>query len=225
MTATAARPSRRVATALLTPVIVVAVAAQVGDAMMTTWADTHPVALMSLNSRNRILLLVTNQLDPVTYYVIGTVRLMLTDPLYFMIGRVWGPRGLTWMREKSGGGLFARFLNWLERNFDRAAVPFIVIMPNPFISLMAGATRMRASLFFALNFVGTVGRLYLLRRLGEAFAEDIESVLGFFARYRLPLLALSVSIVVFSVARRRRTGTGELEEIRALEHELTTEAE
>ena len=40
-------------------------------------------------------------------------------------------------------------------------------------------------------------RLYLIRRLGEAFERPIDDVLGFIRDYRTPLLI--VSVVIFAV--------------------------
>jgi hypothetical protein len=69
---------------------------------------------------------------------------------------------------------------------------------------------MRLPIFFALNITGTVGRLYFIRRLGEAFESPIASVLGFFARYRLPLLVASVALVLFVVWNDRRSQRSEI---------------
>jgi hypothetical protein len=62
---------------------------------------------------------------------------------------------------------------------------------------------MRVGSFFTLNIAGTVARLYLIRRLGEAFDEPIQAVLRFFARYRLPLFgglgAFELGVATFEV--------------------------
>ena len=50
-----------------------------------------------MNARNRNLILVTNQLDAVSYYGVATVRLLLSDPLFFLIGYWYGDTALTWM--------------------------------------------------------------------------------------------------------------------------------
>ena len=47
-----------------------------------------------MNARNRNLILVTNQLDAVSYYVVGTLRLLLSDPLFFLIGYWYGDTAL-----------------------------------------------------------------------------------------------------------------------------------
>ncbi len=71
--------------------------------------------------------------------------------------------------------------------------------------------------------VGTAVRLYLIRILGEAFEKPIEAVLDFIREYRLPLTALSLTLVVVTVVLDRRSGKGELEAILDIEDELGVE--
>ena len=71
--------------------------------------------------------------------------------------------------------------------------------------------------------VGTAVRLYLIRILGEAFEKPIDAVLDFIREYRLPLTALSLTLVVVTVVLDRRAGKGELEAILDIEDELGAE--
>jgi membrane protein DedA with SNARE-associated domain/DNA-binding ferritin-like protein len=196
---------------------VLVVCSLVGDALTTTLADTHPLALMMLNARNRVLVLVTNQVDALTFYGVGTLRLMLSDPLWFIAGYFYGDAAISWVEGRSDG--FGRFLRWAEHNFGKRAWPFVIVAPNIIICLLAGAARMRIPVFASLNAVGTVGRLVLLRQVGRSFEAPIDDVLGFFARYRLPLFLVSVALVTFSVVNDRRRGRGELSAARRLAEE------
>ena len=133
-----------------------------------------------MNARNRNLILVTNQLDAFSYYTVGTLRLLLSDPLFFLIGYWYGDAALDWMerRTKSYGQMLRQWEGW----FGNAAYPLVFLAPNNFICLFAGAAGMSVAGFFATNIAGTVVRLYLIRRLGEAFEAPIDDVLGFIAR-------------------------------------------
>ncbi|HYH49997.1 MAG TPA: hypothetical protein VEG38_10675, partial [Acidimicrobiia bacterium] len=62
----------------------------------------------------------------------------------------------------------------------------------------------------ALNITGTVARLYLIRRVGEAFDGPIDGILDFFGRYRLPLFILSVGLLFFVLMNDRRSGKDEI---------------
>src|SRR5439155_25129171 len=91
------QPSRRTLVLLITPIILLVIASNIGDALTTTWAHDHPLALTALNSPNRVLLLTTNQLDAVSYYTVGSLRLLVSDPLFYVLGLLYGDRAVTWM--------------------------------------------------------------------------------------------------------------------------------
>ena len=194
------------------------VANNVGDALTTTWADRHPLALIALNSRNRILVLTTNQLDAVSYYTVASLRLLASDPLFFLLGRWYGDAAIRWIEKKWASQ--GQVMRWFEGAFAKASYPLVFLAPNNPICLFAGAAGMSVAAFFALNVSGTIVRLYAIRVLGATFESPIEGVLGFFQDYRIPLLVLSVSLVALSFLLDRRRGGGEVEAIKDLEEDL-----
>jgi membrane protein DedA with SNARE-associated domain len=212
------RPSRGKLVATITPIIALIICSNIGDALTTTWAEEHPLALIALNSRNRVLVLTTNQLDALSYYVVGTIRLLLSDPLFFLLGRWYGDTAIRWIEERSP--TYGQFARQAERGFSKAAYPLVLVAPNQWICLLAGAAGMSVVAFFALNIIGTLGRLYLIRVLGETFEAPIDDVLGFFRDYRLPLLIGSVVLVVVFAWNEARRGKGDIGAIRDLEHEI-----
>ena len=203
------RPSRRQLLFVVGPIVALIILAYVGDALTTTWADRHPLALTLLNARSRILVLTTNQLDAWSYYLAAGARLLLSDPLFYLLGHWYGDGALQWVERRSKS--FGEQVRLYERAFAKAAYPLVVVAPNPWICLFAGAAGMRLPVFFVLNLTGTIGRLYLIRRLGEAFESPIASVLDFFGRYRLPLLVLSIALVLFVLWSDRRSKRSEIE--------------
>ena len=215
------RPSRRTALLIIGPIIGFVVLSTIGDTLTTTWADTHPLALLALNARNRIVLLVTNRLDPVPYYVVGTLRLVASDPLFFLLGMLYGDAAVRWVERKSK--TFGEQLRLYEKLFQKAAYPLVFIAPNNYICLFAGASGMSVGWFIGLNFTGTVARLYLLRVVGDVFSSPIDSVLKFFADYRIPLLIASVALVGLVLLLDRKRGTSEIGALLELEEELEGE--
>jgi membrane protein DedA with SNARE-associated domain len=204
----AERPSRSRLALVVAPIVALIVAGYIGDALTTTLADDHPLLLILLNARSRILVLTTNQLDTVSYYVAAGLRLLASDPLFYLLGRWYGDAMIQWVEKRSK--TFGEQIRLYERAFAKAAYPLVFIMPNPYICLFAGASGMRVGSFFTLNIAGTVARLYLIRRVGEAFDEPIQAVLRFFARYRLPLFIFSVALVFFIIWSDRRSGKDEI---------------
>ena len=201
-------PNRKRLALVVAPIVGLIIAAYVGDALTTTLARDHPLLLVLLNARSRILVLTTNQLDTVSYYLAAGGRLLASDPLFYLLGRWYGDAMIVWVEKRSK--TFGEQIRLYERAFAKAAYPLVFIMPNPYICVFAGASGMKVRSFFTLNIAGTVARLYLIRRLGEAFDEPIQSVLRFFANYRLPLFVISVALVVFIVWNDRRQGKDEI---------------
>jgi membrane protein DedA with SNARE-associated domain len=212
------RPSRTKLVLTIVPIIGLIICSNVGDALTTTWAEEHPLALIALNSRNRILVLTTNQLDALSYYVVGTVRLLLSDPLFFLLGRWYGDTAIEWVEKRSP--TYGDLIRRAERGFGKAAYALVLIAPNQWICLLAGAAGMSVVAFFTLNIIGTLGRLYLIRVLGETFEAPIDAVLGFFRDYRIPLFVLSVVLVVVFAWNEGRRGRGDIGTIQELEHEI-----
>ena len=202
------RPTRRQLLLVIAPIVALVIMGYVGDALTTTWADRHPLALTLLNARSRILVLTTNQLDAWSYYLAAGARLLVADPLFYLLGFWYGDGALRWVERRSKS--FGDQVRLYERAFSKAAYPLVVVAPNPWICMFAGASGMRVGVFFALNITGTVGRLYFIRRLGEAFEAPIGSVLDFFDQYRWPLLIASVALVLFVMWNDRRSERSEL---------------
>ena len=218
-----AAAGRRTLWLLLAPAIVSNVIANVGDAIAPKLVKSHPLVLIAMNPRNRNLVLVTNDLGAVAYYLVGGLRLLSSDPLWYLIGMLYGDRALAWVEQKSA--TYGRMLRRVEEGFGVAAWPLVFLAPNPYICLFAGAAGMGIVPFAILNVTGTVARLYVVRWVGDVFHEPIDDVVHFIQRYSWPLLALSIAFVAFTIVRDRRKGTGEIEALRDLEHELTGDEE
>jgi membrane protein DedA with SNARE-associated domain len=161
---------------------------------------------------------VANQVDAVPYFVIGTLRLTLADPLFYLLGYWYGEAALSWVERQSG--TVGRLLRVLERFFSKASYPLVFLAPNNYICLFAGASRMTPPVFLVLNVSGTITRLVLLRFLGDALEDPLDSLLDFISRNQLRLTLLTIGLVVAQAAWDQRKGTGELQELSELEHRL-----
>ncbi len=202
---------------LLTGVGILVIASNVGNIFYASLVERRPALLLSLNSTNRVLVGVTNQLDAPTYYGIGFVRLLLADPLFYLLGLFYGDAAIRWIERKMGDG--AASIIWFEKAFKKARYPIVLIAPNNPVCLLAGATGMAWPVFLALNAVGTVGRLYLARLFGKAFIAPISAVTGFLDRYRWPILAVSIGLFVLQSALKKKP-PGELGALGELKNEI-----
>ena len=212
------RPSRRTVTLIVTPIIILVICGWIGDASAAYLVDHHPVWLIALNARNRNLLLVTNYVDAAPYYIVGTLRLLLSDPLFYILGYLYGDAAVKWMEGKAP--TYGKLMRSAERVFSIAAYPLVFLAPNNFICLFAGASGMSIPVFFVLNISGTIVRLYVLRVTGDIFDEPIQNVLEFIRDYRAPIIIVSILLVAFSIWNERRQGGTEIEALTHLDDDL-----
>jgi membrane protein DedA with SNARE-associated domain len=192
--------------------------ANIGTALAPRLVTHHPALLIALDARNRhLLLVVAAGIGAVPFFTIGFFRLLVSDPLFFLLGRWYGEPALQWLEAKAGTGA-TRQLRWLERKFGRWGTPLVAIMPNNAICLFAGTSGMRPRTFWTLNVLGTIGRLMLIWWLGKAFQHPLTRVLDWVQRYQWPLVAISVAVVGFQAYRSM--GRGELEPLGKVEDEI-----
>lgn len=216
------RPHRRRLVFLLVPIVVLTALAYVGDAVWASLDDEHPLWLIALNTRKRYLALVVPHTSAWSFFLVGVVRQVISDPLYYLLGRWYGDAGVRWIEGKLGGdGTAVRFL---ERGFAKASWPMVAVFPNALICMLAGASGMSAPLFLLLNVGGTVVAMVVYRTLGDVFESPLESFSGFANDYRLPILAVSFAAVGLNIWLSRREGRSELESVSELERELESEA-
>ena len=216
-------PLRRRLALLVAPILVMIACGYVADALWPSLVQEHPLWLLGLAPRNRYVVLVVGRLDVWSYYLVGTVRLLLPDPFFFAIGWFYGPAALRWMEQRTP--TVSSIMRRLEKWFARFGHPLVLLVPNNYVCLIAGAARMSPWVFAVLNVIGTVGRLLFLQIIGDVFSGPIDSVLGWVADYRIPLLVVSIVIVLFTVSGELRRGRKDMAGLQELEHSTDAGAE
>ncbi len=212
------RPSRRRLYLLLVPIVVLTGLAYVGDILAAGLVERHPLWLIALNTRKRYLALVVPHTDPLPFYIVGTLRQVFSDPLFYLLGRWYGDGGVRWLERKMGeSGSVVRFM---ERGFAKASWPMVALFPNALICMLAGASAMPVWLFLVLNVGGTIVAMVVLRAFGNVFGAPLEAITGFLDQYRWQLIALSATLFALNAVLNRRQGKGGLESVRAMEREL-----
>jgi len=216
--AAAARRERRRLALLVAPMVVVAIASTLGDALSPTLVVEAPLLLVALVPRNRFLVLAAPQLAFWPFFVVGMVRLALTDPLFYLFGRRYGDAAIRWTRRRAGAPGAVRALG---RWFRRAAYPVVAVAPNNIVCVLAGASGMSVAGFLVANLGGTAARMILVYWVGDVFADPLLDIVDFVADYRWYLTAATVIIVTLSVLRARRRHRFELETVDEVADELT----
>lgn len=209
------RAGRRHLALLLVPIGAMVAAGYVADALWPSLVESNPVLLIALSAKNRYLVLVVNHVPTVSYYLVGTFRLLLPDPFFFALGWMFGEAALHWMERRTAN--VGRIMRVLERWFARWGDPLVVLFPNNYICTIAGVARMSPVRFATLNVVGTVGRLLMIQVIGDVFAGPIDWLLDLVARWRVPLLVATISLVALSWVLELRNGRRELDALHELE--------
>src|ERR1044071_1792035 len=95
------KPGRGVIALMAIPIVALIVLSNIGNAVAPTLVNSHPLALLALNSQNRTLILTTNHLDAWSYYLVGSLRLLVSDPLFFLLGYWYGDTAIDWMEGRT----------------------------------------------------------------------------------------------------------------------------
>jgi membrane protein DedA with SNARE-associated domain len=216
-------PSRLARNVVFVMVGVLFVAANLANTVLVSFVDKYPGLLIAFNSSNRNLVLASGELDAWQFYLIGFCRLLISDPLFFLLGRWYGDAGIQWMERRSP--TYGRMLRAAERWFKKASYLVIAIAPNNYFCLFAGAAGMPVAGFLIANVIGTTVRLVVLRSFGNLFDGPLEAVRDFIADNRMLVFAIGVVAFVASIWADRRAGGTEVEGVFELDREVAAQQE
>lgn len=186
---------------------------------LTPWLlKNHPLWLVALEARNRNLLAAASRVDVVPFMVFAVVRRMLSDPLFFLLGRFYGDDALRWAERRLGGN---DVIVQVTRDWFRKASGFMVFLfPGALVCVLAGVSRMSVRVFVTLNFLGTITAVIVLRLFARALKGPIDAVLRFNDRNVKWLTVASIALVLVALGLQRLRGGGELEAVLDIEKDL-----
>lgn len=211
-----ARRRRRRLVLLITPIVVLTVVGTVANAFTPALAARHPLLLITLDARNRQLVL-ARHVDVLPFVVVAVLRRALSDPLFYLLGREYGDAAVRWLEKKGGGGDLVRLI---ERMFAKAAYPMVFFFPGAVVCALAGQSGMPPALFLPLNILGTITVVLAVRAFSDVIASPVEAVLGFFNRNLVLTTSISVGLVVLWLVTERLQGRVEEGSVEALEKEI-----
>ncbi len=207
------QPSRIKLRLLIAGIVVVITAGFIATAFTPTLATRHPLLLITLDARNRMLILARN-VDLVPFLIIGTIRRALSDPLYWLLGRWYGDRAIRWLETKGGQGMLVTLT---ERVFAKARYPMVFFFPGAVVCALAGATEMPFVAFFVVNLVGTITMVSVVRLFGDLVGGPVDAILGFFNRHLVATTVGTIGLVVLSLLLSHLQGNSEIPSIEELE--------
>jgi membrane protein DedA with SNARE-associated domain len=213
--------NRRTLTWLVTPIIILVVGGFIASATFPKLRDDHPLWLIALEPRNRNLVLVANDVDFLPFLLIATFRKLLSDPLFFLLGYLYGQNALRWVERVYGGGPEVGV--WIERVFRKAAYPLVFLAPGALVCALAGVTRMKPRVFVLLNIAGTVCVVVTLNLLAGLVEDPIRDVTDWLDRNYRVLLVVSISLTALYIWTMVRQGR--LQTVSQIEDEIEHGAE
>ena len=187
----------------------------VGDAFWASLVDRSPLTLLLLNAKPRYQILTVNELALWVFLPVALVRLVITKPLLWLTGGWYGPRTVDWIRGRSHRA--GRLVHWAQRHFPRRGWMIMLITTSNPVCLLAGSVGYSLARLMIWAVLGTLIRLLAVVIVGDIFSDAISAFTGWVIDHRVPVVALSVTVVVAGIWWQRRKGTSELDELASLE--------
>jgi membrane protein DedA with SNARE-associated domain len=213
-----ANPSRRTLVLLVAPIIVVVIGGYVANATWPALLREHPLVLIALDPRNRWLVLVSNKVSTAPFMLVGFFRRVLTDPLFFALGYLYGDRAVRWVERRFAPD--TGLVPWLERNFPKFSPALVFFFPGALVCVLAGAMGMNPLLFAVLNVAGTIAILVVLYQFGDIFSGPVGAVTRFFDRNFKLFTAISIVLTIYYLWDQRRRGKSDVTSLAEVEREL-----
>lgn len=215
------RPSRLQLTLVLTPLVVLTIAANLANAFFPTLVKESPVALIALDPRSRNLLLVVTQVSVVTFFGVSLLRRVLFDPLYFQLGRWYGDAAVRWLEKRSPD--LGEMVGTIETWFPRWGRLLVAVYPHPLVIVLAGASPMSLFTFMAWNVLGNIVAIGLVWWAGDVFQGPLVGVTDFLRRWSVPLTVLSFAIAAVYFLRNRARGDAGYGSVASMQADLEKE--
>lgn len=176
--------------------------------------SSNPLLLIFLSPAMRNQIAVANYVEPWAFLVVAGLRLLVADPLFFLLGRWYGDAGIRWVERRSA--LAGQTIREIEGWFSMASAVVVFIAANNLVCVLAGASGMRRTTFWVANVAGTLARLTLIMVFADLLSDQIDTVLTWVGDYRPWILGISIIAVSVVVVRQLRSSGAEIDQLRHL---------
>lgn len=179
------------------------IAANIGSILAPRLVKRHPALLLAASARIRHLLFVVPAgLEPIPYSVIGFLRLAIAAVVCYLLGRLYGARGFTWLDRQMGSKRPAT-LRWLENATDRVGWLMLLLMPGSnIVCALVGHRQMPARRFAVLTTIGLAFRLWWVWLSARHFEHQLKTALDWIGRYQWWLIGGFLALTMFQAWRR-----------------------
>jgi membrane protein DedA with SNARE-associated domain len=157
----------------------------------------HPLLLILGAPRYRWIVAVAPKVSAMPLILISWVRLLASDPVYFLIGWYYGDKAMMAFESLLG----KQAMDTTRRMFERATWVLSAFAAGPIICALAGLARINPKRFFTLDVAGTLAIAVLLRVFAETLKSPLQHLIDFNAKYSRYLLVITVVFMVITFAR------------------------
>jgi membrane protein DedA with SNARE-associated domain len=206
---------------IVTPIIVLLTVGTIANAIHPTLVKNHPLLLVALEPRNRWVILVADKVSFWPLLIWGTVRRLASDPLFFLLGHLYGDGAVRWAERKFDGG--TGIIGRVEKVFQKAGPVLVFFFPGALVCVLAGATGMGPMTFAILNVVGTIFTVTVLFQFAHVVQGPVDAINNFYGNNFKWLTVVSVVLTGFYVWNQWRQGKSEIQSLKQLETELSAD--
>lgn len=203
---------------LVAPIIVLITVGTIANAIHPTLVKNNPLLLVALEPRNRWIILVADKVSFWPLLIFGTLRRLASDPLFFMLGHLYGDNAVRWAERRFDANTGT--VQKIEKVFQKAGPVLVFFFPGALVCVLAGATGMSPLLFFALNVVGTIFTVTVLYHFASVVEGPVDAINGFYGDNFKWLTVVSIVLTGLYVWNQWRQGKSEIQSLTALEEEL-----
>jgi len=183
-------------------------AGTIGTNIGPALVDDHPLLVLILSARNRVLFASVPYMDPLPFFIVGFFRLMAAAVALYFVGQLYGHRALQWAESQVGE--MPRIYRWTERATVRAGWLAVLLMPGSnIVCLLVGHLGMTRAKFFTFITAGIVLRLIVMWYGGNAMESEIKSALNYIDKYQWWVVGSLFGITLFQTSRRKSPGAPE----------------
>jgi membrane protein DedA with SNARE-associated domain len=183
----------RLRAAILTLLTAVTVASTIGTALSPYLLLKSPLLLVTFSAAAHHVALAAATEDPAILITVATLRRTLTALAAFGLGALYGGAAVTWLEQRYPR--LARWVRLLEKAFSRWAVPVVVLAPVPTVAVLAGAARMRLTVFVPLVLVSLGFWTAVTYGIGDALSHWTELLIAFLRERLLESTLVCMALV------------------------------
>ncbi len=179
----------------------------IGSNIGPALVDEYPILILMMSVRNRNLFGSIPFIDPLPFFVIGFIRMLLAATALYFVGRLFGQKALSWTESQVGE--MPRLYKWTEKATVKAGWLAVLLMPSSnIVCLLVGHLKMPPRRFFALAVSGIILRLTIVWFGGKQVEDQIRTVIETIGKYQWWVVGGLFGISLLKTARRQSPKPG-----------------